>query len=185
MIAIPLVCLLGRNGRLRETELPWNLVDVAGRQVVVLGGLAGFAVTNIVLLVSLTRERAQVAAESFTAVVTMFLVAYFFYVGTAVVMAFIPRDDPLSPLRPRVQFVLAITLQYRTIFLGWFALGPLMTAFDLEVPAEALQWLLAVSAVIGTMFTGAVFERVGVLEAKEIASVCLLAIAGVALYALV
>ena len=101
IIAVPLVCLLGRNGRLRETELPWDLVDVAGRQMVVLGGLAGFAVTNIVLLVSLARDRAQTATESFTAVVTMFLVAYFFYVGTAVVMGFMPRDDPLSPVRPR------------------------------------------------------------------------------------
>ena len=60
-----------------------------------------------------------------------------------------------------------------------------MASFDLEVPAGALQWLLAVSAVIGTLLTGAVFERVGVLETKEIAHVCLLAVAGVTLYVLV
>jgi hypothetical protein len=183
IIEVPLVCFLGRKGRLRETELPWNLVDVASRQVVVLGGLAGFAVTNIVLLVTFGRERAAGAAQSFDAVVTMFLVAYFFYVGTAVLMGFMPRDDPLSPLRPRVQFVLATILQYRTIFLGWLALRPLLAAFALDVPAEALQWLLAISALIGTLFTGAVFERVGVLEGKEIAEVGVLAIVGVALYA--
>jgi hypothetical protein len=168
LITAPIVCFLGRHGRLRETHLPWNLVDVAGRQITVLGGLAGFAVTSIVLLVTFGRDRPGAATQSFDAVVTMFLVAFFFYVGTAVIMGYMPGDDELNPLRPRVQFVLATTLQYRTIFLGWFALSPLMVTFDLEVPAQALQWLLAMSAVVGTLFTGAVFERVGVLEAREI-----------------
>jgi len=183
LITAPIACVLGRHGHLRETHLPWDLVDVAGRQMIVLGGLAGFAITSIVLLVTFARDPGGGARQSFDAVVTMFLVAYFFYVGTAVLMGFMPRDDALSPLRPRVQFVLATTLEYRTVFLGWFALLPLMATFDLQVPAQAVQWLLGMSAVIGTLFTGAVFERVGVLEAREIGHIALLALGGAALYA--
>jgi len=185
LVTAPAVCFLGRRGQLRETPLPWNLVDVAGRQIIVLSGLAGFAITSIVLLVTFARDRAGAAStQSFNAVVTMFLVAYFFYVGTGVIMGYMPRDDEVSPLRPRVQFVLAATLEYRTIFLGWFALVPLMATFELAVPAQALQWLLAMSAVLGTLFTGAVLARVGVLEAREIGYISALAVGGVAVYTL-
>lgn len=182
---VPIACYWGRNGRLRDTELPWNLVELASRQVVILSGLAAFAVTNIVLLVTLARNRGDAAADSFDAVVTMFLVAYFFYVGTGVLMAYMPRDDRLSPLRPRVQFAVASVLQYRTIFLGWFAMKPLVEAFELDVPAEALQWLLCISAIIGTLFTGATIHRLGVLETREVIHLPLFAISAVLVYAAV
>lgn len=180
--SVPIVVYLGRNAPLRENQLPWDLVEVASRQIVVLGGLAGFAVTNIVLLVTFAPDRID-SADPFDAVITMFLVAYFFYAGTAVLMGYIPREDSLNPHRPRVQFVLATLLQYRTIFLGWFAMQPLIETFGLDVPAQALRWLLGVSAIIGTFFTGAIFHRVGVLEPREMFLVPLLAVVGGAIYA--
>ena len=70
-----------------------DLREVAGRIVVISGGLAGFAVTGMVLLVTLARDRAEVQTDAFNATVFMFLTAYLFFVSAAFLFAFLPRAD--------------------------------------------------------------------------------------------
>jgi hypothetical protein len=166
-----------------ESEPPWGIFDVSARAVVVLGGLAGFAVTGIVLLVTLTRSSADPEREALNTVVIMFATAYLFYVGAAVLFSYLPREDPLSGGPPRIPFALANLLFYRTLFLAWFALYPLMVAASLTVPAQALAWALSVSGIIGSFFTTTLLNRVGVLQLREILLLPVLALAGLGVFA--
>src|SRR3954468_2804978 len=59
---------------------PWVLTDTAKQHVTIMGGLAGFAVTGIVLIVSFANNHAGAAAAARDTVVVMFVVAYFYYV---------------------------------------------------------------------------------------------------------
>ncbi len=54
----------------------FELEDVAGRLVGVMSGLAGFAVTGLVFLVTQSRNVPDPQSTSFTTVLAMFIVAY-------------------------------------------------------------------------------------------------------------
>jgi hypothetical protein len=182
-VTVPIAVYLGRNAAISESEPPWNLVEISSRQVVILGGLAGFAVTGIVLLVTLARTSTEAERVSLNTVIIMFMTAYLFYVGAAVLFSFLPKEDPINGGPPRISFALAATLYYRTLFLAWFALHPLMKATALPVPAEALVWVLTASGTIGGFFTATNMNRVGVLQVREIFLLPLFALAGLAAYA--
>jgi len=179
---VPAALYLGRSGRLVEHELPWTLPEAANRQVVILGGLAGFAFTAIVLLVTFARDRAEAQTDSFNALASMLLVAYLMFVGTAITFAFLPHQDPDGGRPARIQFALATLMHYRAILLGWFALRPMMQTFALGPLANVAGWGVGASLSFGSLLAIALFYRLGVLNSRE--SLLLPALSGAASIAL-
>jgi hypothetical protein len=57
----------------------------------------------------------------------------------------IPHDETSGELVPRVHFSLASTIEYRTVFLSWFALLPLLEANGLGRLSHVLYFLLPAS----------------------------------------
>ena len=62
-------------------------VEVGRRYVTILGGLAGFAVTGMIFLVTLGRSLPGADNASYTTVVAMFLVAYIGFLGVSILFA--------------------------------------------------------------------------------------------------
>ncbi len=93
-----------------------------------MGGLAGVAFTGVVLVVTFAHDRPGTMANSLDTVIVMFLVAFLWWVGNAFLISYIPHDETSGELVPRVHFSLASTIEYRTVFLSWFALLPLLEA---------------------------------------------------------
>ena len=167
-ITLPLTQFLARRGVLVEAELPWSLPEAATRQVVILGSLAGFAFTAIVLLVTFTRDRAEARTDAFDAVASMLLIAYLMFVGAAVSFAFLPQQDPDGGRPARLHFALGTLMHYRAILLGWFALRPLMQTFDLQDLSQVAGWSVGASLAFGSLLALAIFYRLGVLNSREL-----------------
>jgi hypothetical protein len=182
-LILPVCLYLCRRGAIAQTETPWNPPDAAARQVIILGGLSAFAVTALVLLVTFGRDRAEVRTESFNAVVSMYLIAYLLFVGTAILFAFMPRQDTDGGVGPKIQFSIATLSHYRAVLLGWFALRPLMATFGFDTLADVAGWAVGASLLFGSVLGVAIFVRAGLLSLRE---ACVLpALAGAATGALV
>jgi hypothetical protein len=166
-IGLAIVLRAARHGAARLDVQPWLLADTAKLHVTIMGGLAGFAVTGIVLLVSLARSRADVAAASFDTVVVMFIVAYFYYVGNAFLISYLPHPETSGDLVTRVHFSLASTIEYRTLFVSWFALRPLLDTYGLHRPADVLAVLLPLSLALGSVVIAMAADGLGLMRLKE------------------
>lgn len=162
-----LTVLLSARHEPRLAEHPWLLPDTAKQHVTIMGGLAGFAVTGIVLIVSLVRSQPGIAATSLNTVVTMFVVAYFYYVGNAFLISYMPSSETSGDHLPRVHFSLASTIEYRTLFVSWFALMPLLQTYELDVPAFVVSVLLPVSLLVGSVIIAVAADGLGLVRVKE------------------
>jgi hypothetical protein len=151
-----------RRGPLLDSH-PWTLADTAKLHVPVMAGLAGFAITGLVLIAALTRER-SIDSSAFDTAIVMFVIAYLYYIGNAFLISFLPTTDDFVP---RVHFSLATTIEYRTVFLSWFALHPLLQAYGLERPADVLAVLLPISLVLGSTLVAMATDGLGLLRIKE------------------
>src|SRR5581483_2668311 len=129
--AVGLVVVLSaeRRGVAHREDYPWLLDEVAKLHVMIVGTLAGFAFTGVVLVVSLPRDKNVGAPVTLDIVIAMFLVAYLYWVGSAFLISFLPHVRTTGALVQRVHFSLALTIEYRTVFLSWFALLPLLEAY--------------------------------------------------------
>jgi len=121
-IGLVTVLVVGHRGSAHLGNHPWVVHDTAKGHVGIMAGLAGFAFTGVVLIVSLARDRSGVAETSLDTVIVMFLVAYLWWIGNAFLISYMPHGDLSDDLVPRVHFSLASTIEYRTVFLSWFAL---------------------------------------------------------------
>jgi hypothetical protein len=166
-IGLAIVLRAARHGAARMDGHPWLLSETAKLHVTIMGGLAGFAVTGIVLLVSLARDRSNVATASFDTVVVMFIVAYFYYVGNAFLISYLPHPETSGELVPRVHFSLASTIEYRTLFVSWFALRPLLETYGLDRPANVLAVLLPLSLTLGSVVIAMAADGLGLIRLKE------------------
>jgi hypothetical protein len=97
----------------------------------------------------------------------MFLAAYLFYIGTAFLISYLPQADTAGDLVPRIHFSLATTIEYRTVFLSWFALRPLMEVNDLDGPANVLTVLLPVSLLVGSTIVAMAADGLGLIRLVE------------------
>lgn len=166
-LGLAIVLRSARHGVAELDGHPWLLADTAKLHVAIMGGLAGFAVTGIVLLASLARDRSGVASSSFNTVVSMFLVAYFYYVGNAFLISYLPDSKTSGDLVPRVHFSLVSTIEYRTLFVSWFALLPLLKTYGLDRPAEVLTVLLPLSLALGSVVIAMAADGLGLIQFKE------------------
>lgn len=167
--AIGLVVVLAASphGPGKRGRHPWMLYETAKLHVGIMANLAGFAFTGIVLVVSLVRERPGIARSSLDTVVVMFLVAYLFWVGNAFLISYMPHADTSGDLVPRVHFSLASTIEYRTVFVSWFALLPLLQANGLDRLAYVLYFLLPASLVLGSVIIAMAADGLGLLRVRE------------------
>ena len=108
-----------RGPRRRSAQrYPWNLEEVSKLHVAIVGTLAGFAFTGVVLVATLGRDTAQRAAVALDTVIVMFLVAYFVLDRQRLSLSYLPRALGSGDLLQRVHFSLASTLiSYRFPFL--------------------------------------------------------------------
>ena len=161
------VLAVGRRGLARNKTYPWQLYATANMHVGIMGGLAGFAFTGVVLVVTLARDRPGTVASSLDTVIVMFLVAYLWWVGNAFLISYIPHDETSGELVPRVHFSLASTIEYRTVFLSWFALLPLLEANGLGRLAYVLYFLLPASLLFGSVLIAMAADGLGLLRVWE------------------
>lgn len=157
----------GRRISVQLRGHPWTLYEAAKLHVAIIGNLAGFAFTGVVLVVTLARDRPTVIDASLDNVVVMLLVAYLFWVGSAFLISFLPNVDSTGDLIPRVHFSLATTIEFRTVFLSWFALLPLLEANGLGRLAPVLYFLLPASLFTGSVVVAMVADGLGLLPARE------------------
>jgi hypothetical protein len=185
VLGVALVLALARSGDTRRERHPWNLYEAAWTHVQLLGGLAGFAFTGIILIVSFAMERGGPTDPALDTVVVMFLVAFLWWIGGAFLISFIPHDDTGAELMPRVHFSLATTLEYRTVFLSWFALVPLLEANGLARLNPIVDFALLGSLACGSVLVAMVADGLGVLRFSETYLSAAVAIALTLAYALV
>jgi hypothetical protein len=167
-IGLALVLAASRRGSARRDDYPWLLEEVMKLHVVIVGTLAGFAFTGVVLVVSIVRERPAAAQISLDAVIVMFLVAYLWWVGGAFLISYLPHIGASGDLVQRVHYSLASTIEYRTVFLSWFALLPLLQANDLGRLVPVLYFLLPVSLLLGSILLAMVTDGLGLMRVGEI-----------------
>ena len=156
-----------RRGGVQRDSYPWVLYDTAKSHVGIMASLAGFAFTGVVLVVTLARDRPGVADSSLDTVIVMFLVAYLWWVGNAFLITYMPHSDTSGDLVPRVHFSLASTIEYRTVFLSWFALLPLLEANGLGRLAYVLYFLLPASLLFGSAVIAMTADGLGLLRVGE------------------
>jgi hypothetical protein len=115
----------------------------------------------------LARDRSGVVENPLDTVVVMFLVAYLFSIGNAFLISYMPHVDASGDLVPRVHFSLASTIEYRTVFLSWFALLPLLEANGFGHLAYVLYFLLPASLLLGSVIVAMAADGLGLLRVWE------------------
>lgn len=166
-IGLTAVLAAGRRGSALRDEYPWVLDAVSQQHVNIVGSLAGFAFTGVVLVVTLARDRVGAAGIALDAAILMFLVAYLYWVGSAFLISYLPRAGTSGDFVQRVHFSLASTIEYRTVFLSWFGLLPLLQANGLNRLVPVLYFLLPVSLLLGSLLLAMATDGLGLLRFKE------------------
>lgn len=167
-IGLATVLSVGRSGSIRRRDYPWMLDVVSQLHVAIVGTLAGFAFTGVVLVVTLARDRPAGAAISLDTVVVMFLISYLYWVGGAFLISYVPHVSTSGDFVQRVHFSLASTIEYRTVFLSWFALLPLLQANGLGRLVPILYFLLPASLLLGSLLVAMATDGLGLMLIKEV-----------------
>jgi hypothetical protein len=172
------------RGQVLTRDPTFDPVEVGRRYVTVLGGLAGFAVTGMVLLVTFGRSVPGADNASFTAVVAMFLVAYVGFLGVSILFANIHGNDAGPIDVPAAMFAGGTTMVWFTIGVGWFALVPLFDTVGLHQLADLAGWLLLTSTVASYSLNAVHVYRTGLVSGRLSLLIPVMAIAVVLVYAI-
>jgi hypothetical protein len=166
-VGLATVLRVANKSVVQRTDYPWLLDEVSKLHVAIVGGLAGFAFTGVVLVVTLAQDRTRAAQISLDTVIAMFLVAYLYWVGSAFLISYLPHARTSGDFVQRIHFSLASTLEYRTVFLSWFALLPLLQANGLDRLVPMLYFLLPASLFLGSLLLSMATDGLGLLSVKE------------------
>ena len=184
LVAMGIVVMWAVAGlKRRPTPDPTFIPEAASRYVSIMGGLAGFAVTGIVLLVGQTSNLAKSGAD-FTNVLTMFVVAYLGLLSVSIQFANV-ADNVRAPFDLAVAQHTMATISLYFIFMGWFALRPLFQAFGLSSMADISSWLLVAANLAGYPLLGTVLVRSGFARGREVLLVGALAVSAAVVYVVV
>ncbi len=165
-IGLGVVLARTRRSEARLLDQPWILQEIPRLHVPIMAGLAGFSITGLVLILTLTRGGAA-SSDAFDTVVVMLLIAFLFYIGNAFLISYLPHAEQSGDLVPRIHFSLASTIEYRCVFISWFALRPLVDVYGLDRPADVLAVLLPVSLVLGSTIVAMVSDGLGLIRFVE------------------
>ena len=162
VLVVPYTAYRHRTARFDLTLPSIDFADHARRQLPIISCQAAFAVTSIVLLVTLARDRATAVGDAYNAVIGMFLVAFVSFIGAAIMLSLLPTIEERGPVVTRLLFSLAAHQHFRTLFLAWFALRPLVVVFDLTGVANLLAGILALTMLAGWLVVAALDYRTGI-----------------------
>jgi hypothetical protein len=165
VVGLAIVLGAGRRGSAVRHDYPWLLDEVSKLHVAIVGSLAGFAFTGIVLVVTLARNKPGAKLDT---VIVMFFVAYLYWVGSAFLISYLPHVRLSADLMQRIHFSLASTIEYRTVFLSWFALLPLLQANGLGRLSPIIDFLLPASLLLGSLLVAMATDGLGLMLVKEI-----------------
>jgi hypothetical protein len=185
ILAVAAALLVAGPHHVVERDPTFELEDVSGRQVPILGALAGFAVTGVVFLVTQARNVPDPGSTSFTTVVTMFVVAYMGYFSSSVLFANVSHRAEEGTFDLAAAQYAGASISLFSVFLGWFALKPLFETFGLTTIASLTGWLLIGAVVVGFGQLASSLYRSGYASARLIVVLGLLAAAGTLVYAIV
>ena len=175
-----------RLAGLRYTVTPdpsFDPATVASRLVPVLGGLAGFAVTGVVLIVTQSGNASVASHGGLTTVLALFVIGYLGYFSTSLLFANVSDRGERTPFDlGAAQYVGAAIGLYFSTFIGWFALRPLFSTFGLTAAADIMSWLLLGSVVAGYGLLASFLYRTGYATARMTALLPVPAIAVTAAY---
>jgi hypothetical protein len=184
-VAIVIAWFAAGRGHAASRDASVDLAEIGGRHVPILGGLAGFAVTGMVLLVTLGRDLPEASGTSFTTLLTMFFVAYMGFFGTSLMFANIPDPEPSADFDvPGAAFAGAAVTLWFTVAIGWLALRPLFETFGLERLAELAGWLVAASTIASYGLVSRHLYQSGFVSARMTATMLVVAVTATLVYAL-
>jgi hypothetical protein len=174
-------------GPVASRESPWDLTDNARKMVTVAGGLGAFSITGVVLLLSFAREPSGELGDPLTSAVGMFLVAYMSFVAAALMYATLTRSEVAiaGANVQTLQYTNASVVFFRSVFLSWLALRPLVEAYGFDDLAKQIGWLLLTAVLGGWALTASVLYRLALVRGRVAVVVPLLAFLGCAAAALV
>jgi hypothetical protein len=181
----------GRNFKVvRDPQL--NLAELGGRHVGILSGLAGYAVTGMVLLVTLGRTLLDNESTSYTTVVTMFFISWMAYSGTAFLFANLSDPKPSPDFTQLDTFDTAAaqfaggaaTLEF-AFGLAWLALRPLFEAFGLVRLADLVAFVSIAVAFASYGLVAHHLHRSGYGPTRVLVAVLALTVAAALAYGLI
>lgn len=160
-----------------------DLADQARRVQSVLSGLAGFAVTSIVLLITLSGNRLDVQAQRSVDLIALLVVAYLGFVVCGIMYA---HTEPLRShgvdLLP-AQHAVASTQFYRSIISGWLALAPLIAIVGVDRLTTFVLALLFLAVFGGWIFHSANLAALGYADRRFVTFTPLVGVVGALAFA--
>jgi hypothetical protein len=169
IVGLGITLRASRRDRIQHDDYPWRLDEVSKLHVAIVGTLAGFAFTGVILVVTLARDKLAVnSGIALNTVIVMFFVAYLYWVGAAFLISYLPHVRATGDFVQRVHFSLATTIEYRTVFLSWFALLPLLQANGLVRLVPILDFLLPASLLLGSVLVAMAMDGLGLLRVGEV-----------------
>ena len=176
-LAIAITWLIAGRGYTVTRDRSVNLGEVGGRHVGILAGLSGFAVTGMVLLVTIGRTIPDVSGTPFTTLLTMFLVAYMGYFATSLMFANVSDSDLKTNFDvPAAAYAGAAVTLYFTVIVGWLALRPLFQTFGFVRMAGIAGWLLVIAAIGGYGLVAQHLHRSGYANGRLAITIPLVAV---------
>jgi hypothetical protein len=165
---------------LRKTVVPepgFAASTVAARHVTIAAGLAGFAVTGVVLIVTQRQNVAAAGETTLTTVLAMFVVAYMAYFSTSLLFANVSDEPAAGPFDlPAAQYAGSMVSLYFATFIGWLALRPLFETFALAGMAALVGWFLVAAMLVGYGLLASALFRSGYMSTRLTLAMPLLAV---------
>ncbi|MFL5758000.1 MAG: hypothetical protein ACJ77N_17105 [Chloroflexota bacterium] len=185
VIAIAAALLVAGPHHAVNRDATFELEEVSGRQVPILGALAAFAVTGVVFLVTQAHNVPDANSTSFTTVVIMFVVAYMGYFSSSVLFANVSHRAENKTFDLAAAQYAGASVSLFSVFLGWFALKPLFETFGLTTMATVTGLLLIGAVVVGYGLLATALYRSGYASACLTVLLAVFALVGAVGYAVV
>jgi hypothetical protein len=149
----------------RRTTL--DLADTARKVQSVLSSLAGFAVTSLVLLITLSGSRLDMQVEHNVDLIALLVVAYLGFVVGAIMYAHTdPVVTPYGLDLLAAEHAVASGQFFRSIVSGWMALGPLVAVLAIDRLTNFVLALLLLAVLGGWIFHAANLATLGFGERR-------------------
>jgi hypothetical protein len=186
-LATAVILLVTRRDDPVPRDPNYSVGDQAARFVTPTGGLAGFTVTALVLIVTLGQTMPDTSGIEYTTLLTLIVTAYFSFLAVSVLYANIAEVEKASGFDvPSAQFVGASIQLTFSVFLAWTALIPLFGIFGLVQIQQITGWLLLVNLTLGGYAIMSVgLYRSGFFSRRQIVLMPALAVAGSVAYLVV
>jgi len=144
-----------------------DLADTARKVQSVLSSLAGFAVTSLVLLITLSASRLDMHQERNVDLIALLVVAYLGFVVGAIMYA---HTEPVVTRAGldllAAQHAVASCQFFRSIVSGWLALGPLVAVLGIDRLTIFVLALLLLAVLGGWIFHVANLTALGYGERR-------------------